>query len=194
MFKKVFALCVCVLSSALLMKPALAANVSVSVKTTITGAQLLADCSGGTSSQRWQVSMNVRVSNGSETTVTFQDTEYWAKFTSTSGGSNQIQNDITVVDSGGFVAGTQLARGESRDFTPVVQVSLPCDTKAGDMFAALHLVGNDKQYSDGNTFIGGSTPVPVGATGGVGIAVLVTVGALVSRRRHRRLVTSKSAR
>src|SRR5439155_8027054 len=139
------------------------------------------------------VSMNVKVSNGSETTVTFKDTEFWAKYSSASGGSNQIQSDVTVVDFGGFVAGTQLARGESKTFTPVVQVSLPCDTQGADMFAGLHLVGRDKQYLDGSTFTGGSTPVPTGAAGGLGIAALVAVGAVVAQRlRRQRLVVNKS--
>ena len=127
---------------------------SVSIATTISGAQLLQGCSQGASAETWQVSLSVKVRNDSEGPVTFKDTEYWAKYTSASGGSNQIQPNITVVNSGGFVAGTQLARNQTRVFTPVVQVSLPCDTKGADMFAGLHLVGNAKQYSDGNTFIG----------------------------------------
>ena len=134
--------------------PAGAFNPSVSIATTISGARLLQDCSQGASAETWQVSLSVKVRNGSEGPVTFRDTEYWAKYTSASAGPNRIQRNITLVDSGGFVAGTQLAQNQTRIFTPVVQVSLPCDTKGADMFAGLHLVGNDKQYSDGNTFIG----------------------------------------
>jgi hypothetical protein len=178
------------------MKPALAVNQSISMKTTITGAQLLSACSSpGATSERWQVSMNVAVASGSEQTVTFQDTEFWAKYNSTSAGSNLIQNDITVVDSGGFVAGTQIAPKETKDFTPVVQVSLPCDTQGADMFAGLHLVGNTKQYSDGNTFIGGVTPVPAGPVGAFAVAALIAVAAIVAQRRRRRpLMTSSSGR
>jgi hypothetical protein len=93
------------------------------------------------------------------------------------------------------VAGTQIAPKESKKFTPVVQVSLPCDTQGADMFAGLHLVGNTKQYSDGNTFIGGSTPVPAGPGGVFGIAAVAAVGAVVVQRlRRRRLAMSKSGR
>jgi len=182
------------LLATVVMKPALAVNQSISMKTSITGAQLISDCSSpGATSERWQVSMSVVVTSGSEQTVTFQDTEFWAKYNSTSAGSNQIQNDITVVDAGGFVAGTQIAPKQTKTFTPVVQVSLPCDTQGADMFAALHLVGNTKQYSDGNTFIGGNTPVPAGAVGAIAVAALIAVTALVAQRLRRRpLITSSS--
>jgi hypothetical protein len=81
-----------------------------------------------------------------------------------------------------------MASHETRDFTPVVQVSLPCDTKAGDMFAALHLVGNDKQYSDGATFMTGSTPLPASAAGLIGtVLVIGIIGFAALRSRRRRL-------
>jgi hypothetical protein len=146
---------VALLLSTMSMKPALAINQSVSMKTVITGAQLISDCSSpGATTERWQVSMKVDVASGSEQTVTFRDTEFWAKYNSRAGGNKLIQNDVTIVDSGGFVAGTQVAPKETKSFTPVVDVSLPCDTYAADMVAGLHLVGNTKQYSEGATFLG----------------------------------------
>jgi len=177
---------VAALASMLFVPASGAANVSVSVTTKITGAQLVQDCSHGANSEGWQVSMSIKVKNASEGTATFQDTEFWAKYSSPSAGSNQIDNDVTVVDSGGFVAGTQLAQGETKTFGPTVGVSLPCDTQSGDMFAALHLVGNDKQYSDGNTFIGGNTPVPSGAAGVISAAVLLSAAAFLAQRVGRR--------
>jgi len=170
--------------------PALAVNQSVSMATDVTGAQLLADCSGGASAESWQVSLSVKVSSGSEQTVYFQDTEFWVKYGTASGGPGQIQNNVTVVDAGGFVAGTQIAPHETKTFTPTVQFSLPCDTKSGDVFAGLHLVGNDKQYSDGATFFGSNTPVPGGAAGVVTAALLIGAIGLVGQRVHRRRVVA----
>ena len=172
-----------------------AVNQSISMATSATSAQLLAGCSSGASSEMWRVSLSIKVSSGSEQTVTFQDTEFWAKYNSTSLGSNQIQNDVTVLDSGGFVAGTQIAPHETKTFTPTLQVSLPCDTQGADMFSGLHLVGNTKQYSDGATFVGGNTPVPAGAAGVVTATVLVGgLGVLVQRRRRRTLVAAGPVR
>jgi hypothetical protein len=178
------------LCSSLLGGSALAVNQSISMATDVTGAQLIADCSGGASAETWQVSLGIKVSSGSEQTVTFQDTEFWAKYGTASGGPGQIQNSVTVVDAGGFVAGTQIAPHETKTFTPTVRFSLPCDTKSGDIFAGLHLVGNDKQYSDGATFFGGNTPVPGGAAGVVTAALLIGAIGLVAQVAYRRRVVA----
>jgi hypothetical protein len=171
-----------VLLTAAFVYPALA-RPSVDVGVDTEDVQLVQECADGF--QTWQVSQQVSVHNTSEDTVTLESTGFFAKFT-TPGNPQQYQNDVRVLDFGGFVPGAQIAQNGRGVYHPVVQVSLPCDTSGAGMFAKLTLVGRDKTYTDGDTFVDAETPVPVAPTGIFGIAVILGAAGLLMQRLNRR--------
>jgi hypothetical protein len=171
-----------VLSTAAFVYPALARpSVDMSVDTET--VELVQECADGF--QTWRVGLQVSVSNTSEETVTLESTGFFAKFT-TPGSPQQRQDNVLVLDPGGFVPGAQVAPNARGVYHPVVQVSLPCDTSGATMFATLTLVGRDKTYAAGDVFIDNGTPVPVGPTGIFGIAVILGAVGLLIQRLNRR--------
>jgi hypothetical protein len=156
---------------------------SVNVTTEVLGAHLVGSCSNGT--QTWEVPLSVSVENTSEESAVLESTNFFAKF-SQPGNTGQVNNDITIVDAGGFVPGASTDPGTTSTYDPVVQTSIPCDATNASMFAALEIVGRDKIYLDGDAFIAEGTPVPNGATGVFGIAVLLGVAGVLAQRLGRR--------
>jgi hypothetical protein len=177
-----------VLLAAAFLVPKVLAQPAVDVNVGISGVRLVGECSQpapNDPAQLWEVSTHIAVHNNTGSTVTFRDTEFWVKYSGPTA-SNQIQTDVSVVDYGGFVAGAQVPSQETSTFDPVLRVSLPCDTTTADMFAGLHIVGNDTQFVGSGTFIDGATPVPAGPTGVFGLAFLVGTAGFLAQRLGRR--------
>jgi len=166
------------------------ARVSVSMTVQTLSAQLVGGCTNG--SRIWRVALDVKVDNTSSDTGTYKTTGYYAKFTQP-GNPGQIQNNVTVVNDGGFVPGASVPAGQTGEYKPQVEVSVPCDTSGASMFATATFVGGDKTYQAGDTFLQSGTPVPVGATGIFGIAIVVAVIGLLGQRLSRRPRTRTSA-
>jgi hypothetical protein len=173
---------------AALVIPAVLAQPAVDVSLAVTGVRLVQECTQPVPNDPatlWEVSTHITVHNNTSSAVTFRDTEFWVKYSDPTV-SNAIQNDVSVVDYGGFVYGTQIAPQDSKTFDPVLRVWLPCDATTATMFAGLHLVGSDTQYSGGGTFIDAATPVPAGPTGVFGLALLVGSAGFLAQRLGRR--------
>ena len=177
----------CILLAVAFVYPALAAP-SVDLAVDVRSVGLVGECSssgGGDPLQTWEIALNAVVQNTSEEPVTFASTGYFVKFNNPNG-SNQQSHDISVVDPGGFVAGEEVDPGASETYGPVVRASVPCDATAADIFATLNLVGRDKTYVDGASFLDNGTPVPLGPTGALGIALALGAVGLLSQRLGRR--------
>lgn len=144
----------------------------------VVSAQLVQECSGGT--QVWEVAGEIRVDNTSEETATFEWTDFWAQ--SRAGSSRPVQNDVDVIDAGGFVAGAEIEAGGTEFFRPVVRVANACDTTNASLYAQVKLVGSDTIFGCGSAFIEGGTAVPVGPTGILGIAVILGVAGVLAHR------------
>jgi hypothetical protein len=162
--------------------PALAIP-SVDMHLTVMSADLAGGCSGG--AQMWNVASEITVQNTSEQTVTFESTDFWSDFT-TPGSPGQRQDDVSASSADGFQAGTTIDPNATSTFHPQVQVSLPCDTSGANLFGGLKLAGRDKFYSASDAFIEGGTPVPVGPTGILGIAVVLGIAGLLGQGLSRR--------
>ena len=178
--KKTALLALALLAAAFVV-PALALP-SVDVNLEVLSAGLAGGCSNG--SQTWEVSSEIGVHNTSEETVTFESTGFSVRFNSGSGNSGT--GDVGVASSDGFDAGAQVEPGATRSFHPVVHATLPCDARSADLVAQLTIVGRDKAYSDTDPFIEGGTPVPVGPTGILGIAVLLGAAGFLGQRLGRK--------
>jgi hypothetical protein len=175
--------------AAALVIPAVLAQPAVSSSLDVTSVRLATECSEPAPddpAQLWEVNTTVTVHNNTSSVVTIRDTEFWARFSDPTGGANQTQNDVSVVDYGGFTAGTQIGPDETKTFNPVLRVWLPCDATHADMFAGLHINGSDTQYVASGTFIDSATPVPVQPTGAFGIAVVIGVAGFLAQRLGRR--------
>jgi hypothetical protein len=166
------------------------ARVSVTMTVQTLSAQLVGSCANG--SQVWQVADDVKVDNSSSDTATYQTTGFFTKFAQP-GNPGQIQNNVTVIDAGGFVPGAYVSPGATGDYKPVLQVTLPCDASDASMFAETTLVGGTKTYQAGDPFLQSGTPVPVGATGIFGLAIVIAALGLLGQRLSRRPRTRTSA-
>jgi hypothetical protein len=179
---KKIALAALALLGAAFVIPALALP-SVEVNLEVLSAALVGECTDG--SQTWEVSSQVSVHNTSAETATFESTDFSAKF-NRGGGNLGVTDDISVVSSGAFESGAQIEPGATSIFNPVVHVTLPCDVRSANLYAQLTLVGRDKIYSGADEFIEGGTPVPVGPTGILGIAVLLGAAGFLGQQLGRR--------
>lgn len=186
MLKKLFAGGLVVLGAAFVV-PALA-QPSVDLAVDVENVGLVSGCQsadGSDPTQTWQVALQVAVMNTAEDPARFAATGYFAKFNNPDG-SGQTTYDVAVVDAGGFVAGEEVAAGATETFHPVVRATLPCDARGATMFASLDLEDRAKTFIDGAAFLEGGTPVPLGPTGVVGIALALGCIGLLTHRLGRR--------
>jgi len=177
------------LLAAAFMIPAVLAQPAATMNLSISGVQPVGDCAEpapNDPAQLWEVSTHITVHNTSGSTITLRDSEFWVRFSDPTGGANQTQNDVSVVDYSGFTQGAQIAADDTRTFDPVLRVWLPCDATKADMFAGMHIVGSDTQYVASGTFIDNATPVPVESTGAFGIALIIGVSGVLAQRLGRR--------
>jgi hypothetical protein len=157
---------------------------SVDVITTVTGAEAIGPCVAG--NQTFQVSADIAVTNTAEEDAVFETTDFYVTFNA--GAGQQTEENVIVIDNGGFIPGQTISPGNTETYHVVVQVTLPCGVSSANLFARLTLIGRPNQvYQDSDTFISEGNPIPVGAVGGVGLAALLGLGLLlVQRRRHTR--------
>lgn len=177
------------LMAAAFMIPAVFAQPAATLRLDVSGVRAVGDCAEPAPddpAQLWEVSTHITVHNNSGATITFRDTSFWVRFSDPTGGSNQTQTDVSVVDYSGFVPGTEVPSGDTRTFDPVLRVYLPCDTTSAQMFAGLHIVGSDTQYAANGAFIDTGTPVPVEPTGALGISLVLGVAGLMGMHLRRR--------
>jgi len=177
------------LMAAALMIPAVFAQPAATMTLDVSGVRAVGECAEpapNDPAQLWEVTTHITVHNNSGSTITFRDTEFWVKFSDPTGGSNQTQNDVSVVDYSGFVPGTEVAPSDTKTFDPVLRVYLPCDATSAQIFAGLHIVGSDTQISASGTFIDSGTPVPAEPTGAFGITLILGAAGFLAMRLGRR--------
>jgi hypothetical protein len=165
---------------------------SVDMTVDVMSVALVGPCAtdgGSDPMQTWNVELAVVVNNTSEDVVTFERTGYSVEVQSAAGRQTAA---ASVVDPGGFTAGEQVGAATTRTFTPTVATTIPCDATAADMFANLKLVDRDKEYVDGAPFLADGTPVPLGPTGAIGIAIVAGAMLLLAQRLGRRPKTLDS--
>jgi hypothetical protein len=155
---------------------------SVDMTVKVGSVALVGDCTSGM--QTWDVALAVTVSNESEDVVVFERTGYFVKYRTPT--AAETSYDVSVIDAGGFVAGEEVAADATRTFTPSVRTTIPCEATAADMFGTLDLVGRDKTFVDGDPFLAGGTPVPLGPTGALGIGAIAGGILLLAQRLGRR--------
>ena len=171
------------------MIPAVLAQPAATMSLDVTTVRPIGECAEpapNDPAQLWEVSTHITVHNTSSNTITLRDSEFWVRFSDPTGGDNQTQTDVSVVDYDGFSQGTQIAPDDTRTFDPVVRVWLPCDATKAVLFGGMHIVGSDTQFVGSGTFIDNATPVPVESTGAFGIALIVGIAGVLAQRLGRR--------
>jgi len=177
------------LLAAAFMIPAVLAQPAATMSLDVTSVNPVGQCAEpapNDPAQLWEVSTHITVHNTTSNAITLRDTEFWVRFSDPTGGANQTQTDVSVVDYSGFSQGTQIAADDTRTFDPVLRVWLPCDATQASMFAGMHIVGSDTQFVASGVFIDNATPVPVQSTGAFGIALIIGVAGVLAQRLGRK--------
>jgi hypothetical protein len=177
------------LLAAAFMIPGVLAQPAATMRLDVTSVRPVGGCAEpapNDPAQLWEVSTHITVHNTSANSITLRDSEFWVRFDDPTGGANQTQMDVSVVDYNGFSQGTQIAADDTRTFDPVLRVWLPCDATKAVMFAGMHIVGSDTQFAANGVFIDNATPVPVESTGAFGIALIIGIAGVLAQRLGRR--------
>ncbi len=188
MARKLAVAAVLVLAAAFMI-PAVLAQPAATMNLGVTSVRPIGECAEpapNDPAQLWEVSTHIAVHNTSANTITLRDSEFWVRFDDPTGGANQTQNDVSVVDYSGFSQGAQIAPDDTRTFDPVLRVWLPCDATKATMVGGMHIVGSDTQFVASGIFIDNATPVPVQSTGALGIAIIIGVAGLLAQRLGRK--------
>ena len=156
------------------------ARVPLTMSLKTQSARVLGSCREG--AQAWQVTSIVKLRNGGGSPAVVRDTRMWVTYTTDRHGDAGGRRDVTVLRNGSLVSGARLPSRSTRTFQPAVRLTLPCSATTASLFSDITVVGDDDRYAASDPFIDAGTPVPSGAVGILGIAVIAAIAGLLALR------------
>jgi hypothetical protein len=145
-------------------------------------SQTVRDRQGGTCV--WEVLSDVIIVNLTDEPITIDSVSFMVSWIA-SGDRSGVVTDVRVLDNGGLQPGVTLAADGRQTFSPLVlQFGVPCDATFGDL--AVRVSSAQGTGSGDAPFLQDGTPVPPGAVGALGLAVLLAAYLALADGRRRR--------
>lgn len=132
---------------------------------------------------QWEVLSDVVVVNLKSEPITIDGVSFAVSWVAPDNRSGVV-TDITVLNNGGLQPGVTIPAQGQQTFSPVVlRFEVPCDATFGDL--AVRVTSALGTGSGDAPFLEDGTPVPPGAVGAVGLAVLLSAYVVMADRRRR---------